>query len=167
VTAGLALPAFAAGASGLDYARAMAPMLDSAIVTLVGVFRGTSGQPIAGATGPEAISQRERDRWARCRALYYDLTTYRDGLGGALAALAGDAGVAAAAAALDSALGDALADTAAMVECDNIHSMITAPARWTPWDGQYQLNRALPAARRMSVPPALQRNAPYAGAGPR
>jgi hypothetical protein len=80
-----------------------------------------------------------------------------------------------------------------MVECDNVHSMITAPARWTPWDAQYRsaarrfyigwyaairavhekgraltvaLNRSLPANRRLAVPPALQRNAPYAGAGP-
>jgi hypothetical protein len=192
-TAGLAIPAFGPGTPAPEYGRTAALMLDSAIVTLVNIFRGTSGQPLAGASGPEAISSRERDRWTRCRAVYWDLTTYRTGL----ASLAGsltDARAAQAAAELDTALAVALADTAGMVECDNVSSMIAAPGRWTPWDAQYQqaarhfygawyadirnvhdktrafavaLNTVLPANRRLAVPPALQRNAPYAGAGPR
>lgn len=192
-TAGLALPAFAAGGSAPEYSRSLALMLDSAVVTLVNVFRGTPGQPLAGASGPEAISGRERDRWTRCRAVYWDMTTYRSALSSVSPALT-DARLSQAAADLDTALAAALADTAATVECDNVSSMIAAPGRWTPWDAQYQqaarhfytgwygdirnvhdkarafavaLNTVLPAARRLAVPPALQRNAPYAGAGPR
>lgn len=192
-TAGLAIPAFSAGTPAPEYGRTAALMLDSAIVTLVNVFRGTSGQPLAGASGPEAISSRERDRWTRCRAVYWDLTTYRTGLSSVAGSLT-DARAAQAAAELDTALAMALADTAGMVECDNVSSMIAAPGRWTPWGAQYQqaarhfygawyadirnvhdktrafavaLNTVLPANRRLAVPPALQRNAPYAGAGPR
>lgn len=192
-TAGLAVPAFAAGSSAPEYGRTAALMLDSAIVTLVNVFRGTSGQPLAGASGPEAISSRERDRWTRCRAVYWDLTTYLTGLS-ELAGSLTDARAAQAADELDSALTVALADSAGLVECDNVSSMIAAPGRWTPWGAQYQqaarhfydswyadirnvhdktrafavaLNTMLPANRRVAVPPALQRNAPYAGAGPR
>ena len=54
------------------------------VVTLVGVFRNTSGQPIGGATGPDVLSSREKDRWTRCRNLYWDLTSYRTGLEAAL-----------------------------------------------------------------------------------
>lgn len=192
-SAGLAIPGFGSGSSAPEYGRTVAMMLDSAIITLVNVFRGTSGQPLAGVSGPEAISGRERDRWTRCRALYWDLTTYRTGLSTVAGSLT-DARTAQAAAELDTALAVALADTAGMVECDNVSSMIAAPGRWTPWGAQYQqaarhfygswytdirnvhdktrafaiaLNTVLPAGRRVAVPPALQRNAPYAGAGPR
>jgi hypothetical protein len=199
-TSGLAIPPYDAesnyGAAS-TYLRRYLPMLDSTIVTLVEVFRNTSGQPLGGPAGPEALSQREKDRWSRCRDLYWDLTTYRDGLGAPLTVvmeLTDNLAEARAAAVLDSALGSAVSDSAAVAECDNISSMIAAPGRWTPWDQQYQgaarrfyagwyadirnaherarafvvaLNATLPPAQRLTVPPALQRNPPYAGAAPR
>lgn len=195
-TAGLSLQPYsgATAAAALEYGRTLGQMLDSTIITLVGVFRNTSGQPLPGATGPDVLSQREKDRWGRCRDLYWDLTTYRTGVQTAAAGWGAAPGVARAAAALDSALASALTDSAATPQCDNLSSMITAPGRWTPWDQQYQsaarhfytawygqilavhdrdrafvvaLNAALPAARRLAVPPALQRNPPYAGAAVR
>lgn len=197
-TAGVGAPVYEGTtlAEALAYSRRAAPLLDSAVITLVEVFRNTSGQPLAGALDPTALSQREKDRWARCRDAYYDLRSY-EGLYGAVAQLTrpdADPGLARAAAALDSVLDLSLADTAAIAECDNLSSMIVAPARWSPWDQQYQaaarrfyagwypalrnvadrnrafviaLNAVLPAEQRITVPPALQRNPPYAGAGPR
>lgn len=187
-TAGLALPMYGGGSrdAALEYGRTVGQMLDSAIVTLVGTFRNTSGQPAAGAAGPEALSQRERDRWGRCRDLHWDLSTYRSGLSGATAAMAGTPELSQAVAALDSAL-NAVQATA---ECDNVASMIAAPGRWSPWQQQYEssarsfyadwyaqirnvhekdrvfvlaLNRVLPAGRRVTPLPALPPRPPYAG----
>lgn len=195
-TAGLSVPLFtgSGAAAAVDYGRTLGQMLDSTIVTLVGVFRGTSGQPITGASGPDVVSGREKDRWARCRNLYWDLTSYKSGIEGAIPSYAGTPALARAAAELDTALAVALDDSAATVQCDNVSSMITAPSRWTPWQDQYEaharhfyaawydqilnvhdrdrafvvaLNATLPAARRIPVPPALQRNPPYAGASVR
>jgi hypothetical protein len=191
-TEGLAIAPFTGTgeAARTEYARRMAQMLDSAIVTLIGVFRNTSGQPTAGATEPAAISRRERERWERCRALHWDLTTYTDAVAAIRDSLPSAATVQSAAASLDSAL-SALEATA---ECDNISSMIAAPERWQPWQAQYEaaarrfysewydelreaherdrsfvvaLNTILPASRRLRVPPGLPRNPPYAGAAPR
>ncbi len=189
-TAGLSVPVFSGtAAAALDYGRTFGQMLDSTIVTLVGVFRNTSGQPISGATGPDVLSGREKDRWARCRNIYWDLTSYRTGLEAALPSYTAPA-LAHAARELDSALVAALDDSSATPECDNVSSMITAPNRWTPWRDQYEAHarhfygawydqilnvhdkaRAFvvalnetPGARRVAVPPALQRNPPYAGA---
>jgi hypothetical protein len=167
----------------------VAQLLDSAVVTLVGVFRNTSGQPLSGAAEPGALSQRERERWLRCRNLHWDLATFRDAVGALKDSLPDNAALRRAAAGLDSAL----AELEATAECDNVASMIEAPARWDPWTAQYEaaarrfyaawytqlrnvhekdrafavaLNGVLPAARRLLVPPGLPRNPPYAGAAP-
>ena len=174
----------------LGHARDLAHLLDSAIVTLVGVFRNTSGQPVAGATAPNMLSQRERDRWSRCRDIHWDLLSYPTALEPLREGLEDNPAVRRALVALDSALHAQRATD----ECDNLTSMIAAPERWTPWQQQYEaaarhfyrewyglvrevheknrllvaaLNGALPADRRLPVPAGLPRTPPYAGAGPR
>jgi len=172
------------------YARRFALQFDSAIATLVAVFRNTSGQPVAGAGAPTALSQRERDRWNRCRDLHWDLQSYVAAAHDLPGAFEEVPSVARAASALDSAL-TAMQATA---ECDNVASMITAPDRWAPWGRQYEtsahrfyaawyaqvrdaqehdrefilaLNAAGTGGERIPVPPAMPRTAPYAGAGVR
>jgi hypothetical protein len=191
-TAGLAMPPFAGGndAARLEYVRTLAKNLDSAIVTLVGVFRNTSGQPMPGASAPSSLSARERERWGRCRDLHFDLTTYASGVESILDGLSANPALQRAAAALDTTLTE-LDSTA---ECDNVSSMITAPERWDPWAEQYAttarrfyadwygqvratqqkdrdlviaLNAVLPPARALQVPSAMPRNPPYAGAAVR
>jgi hypothetical protein len=190
-TAGLAMAPFTGGGPGeaLAYGARFGRMLDSTIVTLVEVFRNTSGQPMSGAASPASLSQRERDRWSRCRNLYWDLTSYQSAVRGFVDSLPQNPGLQQAAEALDSAL----SDTPAVAECDNVASMIAAPERWTPWQSQYEtaaqhfyrqfygeireaherdrafvnaLNAVLDPARRVPVPPGLPRNPPYAGAAP-
>jgi len=172
------------------YARRFALQLDSAIATLVAVFRNTSGQPVAGAGAPTALSQRERDRWDRCRDLHWDLQSYVAAAHDLPGAFEEVPSVVRAASALDSAL-TAMQATA---ECDNVASMITAPDRWAPWGRQYEtsahrfyaewyaqvrnaqehdrefilaLNAAGTGGARIPVPPAMPRTAPYAGGGVR
>jgi hypothetical protein len=188
-TAGLGLQPFEGGgdAARLDYARRLAQHLDSAAVSLMSLFRGTSGQPMAGATGPATISGRERDRWTRCRDLYWDFTTFATGVESIVDGLPPNSALSRAAAALDSALDN----TEALGECDNVASMISAPDRWVPWTEQYTnaarhfysdwyaemreahekdrafviaLNATASAGRTIPVPPALPRTPPYAGA---
>lgn len=190
-TAGLAMPPFGGGgpSAALEYAARLGRTLDSAIVTLVDVFRNSSGQPMSGASSPTALSERERDRWLRCRNLYWDLTTHAAAVGALKQALPADAALQRALAALDSAF----TANRALAECDNVASMIAAPERWTPWQSQYEsaarhlyrdfydqvrdvherdrafvnaLNAVLPPAQRIPVPPGLPRNPPYAGASP-
>lgn len=188
-TAGLGLQPFAGGgdAPRLEYARTLARNLDSLAVSLVTLYRGTSGQPMAGATGPATLSGRERDRWARCRDLYWDFTTFATGAESLRDGLPLTSPLYRAAAALDSVL----SETEALAECDNVASMISAPDRWVPWTEQYTtaarhfyadwyaqmreahekdrafviaLNALLPAGRVIPVPPGLPRTPPYAGA---
>ncbi len=188
-TAGLGLQPFAGGgdADRLEYARTLARNLDSAAVSLLSLYRGTSGQPMAGATGPTTLSGRERDRWTRCRDLYWDFTALATGAQSIRDGLPATSPLYHAAAALDTALND----IEALVECDNVASMISAPDRWVPWTEQYtsaarhfyadwyaqmreahekdrafvrELNAVLPAGRVIPVPPGLPRNPPYAGA---
>ena len=191
-TAGLAMAPYA-GTSDADrdaYVARFTQLFDSAVVTLIGVFRNTSGQPVLGAEGPQSLSQRERDRWVRCRDLYFDLQTYQGAFHDLLARLPRTGNVPRSAAELDSAL----AAMQATAECDNISSMIAVPGRWTPWSTQYEAsaqhfyrdfysevreaddrNRAFvvafnagrPATARIPVPPALPPTPPYVGAGPR
>jgi hypothetical protein len=190
-TAGLAMPAYTGStpAAALDYAARFGRMLDSAIVTLVELFRNTSGEAMAGAGDPSALSQRERDRWSRCRNVYWDLTTFASAMEPLRQALPANPGLQQAAAELDAAF----AASQAVAECDNVASMIAAPDRWTHWSDQYQtaaqrfyrdfyaqvrevhehdrtfvneLNTVLPAGRHVAVPPGLPHNPPYAGAGP-
>ncbi len=187
-TAGLSIPPFSGSgdAARYDYLRTVARNLDSATVALVDLFRNTSGQPMAGATAPSALSARERDRWARCRNLFWDYTSIVTGLRG-LGGTYADAALARAVAALDTAL----AGVDALSECDNVASMISAPERWDPWQGEYAnaarhfygdwyrevlaahdrdrelvmaLIPLLPAGRAMPVPPRMPRTPPYAGA---
>jgi hypothetical protein len=190
-TAGLAMPPYGGTTSdaALDYASRFGRRLDSAIVTLVDVFRNTSGQPMEGAGNPTDLSQRERDRWTRCRNVYWDLTTFASAVQTLRRTLPANAALQSAAAGLDTAL----AASQAVADCDNVASMIAAPDRWTPWGDQYRtaaqhfyrdfygqlrevherdralvnaLNAILPPSRRIPVPPGLQRNAPFAGAAP-
>ncbi len=194
-TSGLAIAPYGGGAadSALEYARGLAQMLDSTLVSLVEVFRNTSGQPMVGANSPAALSQRERDRWSRCRNLYWDLTTYVTAIGTVRPSLPASPALQQAAATLDSVLGSALGSDAPVAECDNVASMVAAPERWTPWQDQYEnsarrfyrdfydrirdvherdrafviaLNAVVPASRRLSVPAGLPRNPPYAGVAP-
>ena len=191
-TAGLAMEPYSSGddAARARYIAQFTQRLDSTIATLIGVFRGTTGQPLAGAESPAALSQRERDRWSRCRDLHYDLQSYASAMHDLVGELPEDPAVQRSGGGLDSAL-TALQATSG---CDDVSSMIAAPDRWTPWASQYQatartfygawygqvrevadknralviaLNATLPAAERMPVPPGIARTAPYAGAGPR
>jgi hypothetical protein len=191
-TAGLAMEPYSSAddAARQLYIAQFTQRLDSTIATLIGVFRGTTGQPLAGAESPAALSQRERDRWSRCRDLHYDLQSYASAMHDLVGELPEDPAVQRSGGALDSAL-TALQATSG---CDDVSSMIAAPDRWTPWASQYQttartfyvtwygqvrevadrnralviaLNATLPAAERMPVPPGIARTAPYAGAGPR
>jgi hypothetical protein len=191
-TAGLSVAPYA-GTTDADrdaYVARFTQMLDSAVVALVGVFRNTTGQPVSGAEGPASLSQRERDRWAHCRDLHFDLQSYPAAFHDLMAHLPQAALVQRAAAALDSALSMMPATS----ECDNLASMIEAPGRWTPWSNQYEAaaqrfyhdwynqvrdaddrNRAFamafnagrPATARIAVAPALPRMPPYVGGGPR
>jgi len=190
-TAGLAMPPYAGSttADAYEYAARLGRMLDSTIVTLVGTFQNTSGQPMIGASSPMTLSHREQDRWARCRDLYWDLTTYAAAVGTLRQTLGPDAALQRTAADLDSAFNRSVATA----ECDNVASMIAAPGRWTPWQDQYEsaarhfyrdfypqirdvhekmrammieLNRFLPPARRAPPPAGLPNNPPYAGAAP-
>ncbi len=172
------------------YARRFAIQLDSAIAALVTVFRNTSGQPLAGAAEAGTLSQRERDRWGRCRDLHWDLQTFVAAAHDLPTAFEEAPALQRAAAALDSSLTAFQATS----ECDNVASMIAAPERWVPWGEHYEtaarafytswypqareaheraralvvvLNPTLAAGERIPVPPALPRNAPYAGAGVR
>jgi len=191
-TAGLAMQPFSGTTSDerLEFGRTLARNLDSTIATMVGIFRNTTGQPTPGASAPNVLSGRERERWARCRDLHFDLTTYEPAVGSFLEGLEDAPAIERAATALDSAL-SALDATS---ECDNVSSMITAPDRWDPWSQQYStaarrfysnwyaqvrgiherdrafviaLNTVLPTGRRLPVPPGLPRNPPYAGASVR
>lgn len=188
-TAGLSLQPFAGGsdAARLEYARTLARNLDSVAVSLVNLFRGTSGQPMSGATGPTALSVRERNRWTRCRDIYWDFTSLATAVQSLRDGLSPTSPLYSRAAALDTAL----ADIEALAECDNVASMISAPERWVPWPEQYTgaaqhfysdwyaqmweahekdrafvlaLNAALPAGQRMPFLPGLPRTPPYAGA---
>jgi hypothetical protein len=190
-TAGLAMPPLAGGTpdAALTYAARLGRMLDSTVVTLVDVFRNTSGQPMSGASSPAALSQRERDRWVHCRNLYWDFTTYATAVGTLKQTLPAAPALQHAVAALDTAF----SATAAIGECDNVASMIASPERWTPWQEQYEaaarhfyrdfytqirevherdrafvnaLNATLTPERRIPVPAGLPRNPPYAGAAP-
>jgi hypothetical protein len=191
-TAGLAIEPYAGESDEARdaYLGQFTQQLDSAIVTLVGVFRGTTGQPVSGADAPTALSARERERWGRCRDLHYDLQSYAAAMHDFLESLPEAAAVQRTGSALDSAL-TALQATSG---CDDVSSMIAAPGRWTPWASQYQTtarafyhdwypqvrdvadrNRALAIAvnatrrptERLVVPPGLARTPPYVGAGPR
>jgi len=190
-TAGLPMPPYSGTTAedAMEYGALLGKRLDSTIVTLVGTFRGTSGQPMIGASGPTTLSQRERDRWARCRDLYWDLTTYAAAVGDLRRSIGSDPTLQRAVADLDSAF----TESVATAECDNVASMIAAPDRWTPWQDQYEaaahhfyrdfygeirevhekdralvntLNRLLPPARRVAPVPGLPTNPPYAGSAP-
>jgi hypothetical protein len=187
MTGGFAMPRPTAStdAARQDYARQFVLRLDSVLNATVEVFRGTSGLPRGGATGPEVLAARERDRWERCRNFYWDLTTYSPAARAIAQAWTQQVSVAQGAAVLDTAL----AGLDAVTGCDNIASMIAAPQRWAPWQSNYEenarrfyagwyselravhqalrgfareLNGVLPADRRLTVPPALPPTAPYA-----
>jgi len=188
-TAGLAVPPFSGTGDAVryEYLRTLARNIDSAAVALVSIYRNTSGQPMAGASAPTALSARERERWTRCRDIYWDFNTFASGLQSVREGLPANSAVQRAVADLDTAL----TETDALAECDNLASMISAPTRWDPWAQQYEasarhfyadwytqvresherdralvvaLNTVLPAGRTLPVPPGLPRTPPYAGA---
>ncbi len=189
-SAGLAMPPYSGTTpeAAVAYAGRFVRLLDSTIVTLVGTFRNTSGQPVLGARSPETLSQRERDRWSRCRDLYWDLTTYASAAATLGQILPAASSVQLRAAQLDSAFGQ----STATAECDNIASMLAAPERFSPWQASYesaarhfyrdfypQVRNIHLAARalvfalntgsqghQLWMPPALPEHAPYAGAAP-
>jgi hypothetical protein len=189
LTAGFAMPLSHGtnSAAQLEYARTLVLRLDSAIVSLVEVFRGTSGVPLAGASEPTVLSTREKGRWTRCRLLHLDLLTMKDAVEFLKDSAPGGATVSRAATVLSSAF----AELSATEECDNVGSMIAAPLRWQPWQTSYEnaarafyrdwytqlrnvheANRGfaralipvLPATRVFDVPPGLPRTPPMAGA---
>ena len=189
MTAGFWMPAFTghSDAEKLDYARTLVLRLDSAVVALVEVFRNTSGAPLAGATGPTALSAREKGRWQRCRLIQFDLGTISEAVGIIKDSLPGGPMVARGAA----NLADQFEALVATGECDNIGSMIDAPDRWAPWQTNYEnsarafykdwytqlrgvheadrtfaraLLPAMPAGRQFPVPLALPPNPPTIGA---
>jgi hypothetical protein len=150
------------------------------------VFRNTSGAPLAGATGPNVLSAREKGRWTRCRLIQLDLSTISEAVGLVKDSLPGGPMVQHGAA----GLAQAFEGLVATGECDNIGSMIEAPDRWAPWQTNYEtsarnfyrdwysqlravheadrnfaraLAPALPAARQFPVPPGLPPNAPTVG----
>jgi hypothetical protein len=173
----------------MAYAGRFVHLLDSTIVSLASAFRNTSGQPVMGASSPATLSQRERERWSRCRDLYWDLTTYPTALTSLRQALPASPDVQIKVAQLDSAFGQ----STATAECDNVSSMIAAPDRFPSWQDSYEtsarhfyrdfypqvrrideaaralifaLNAAQPSGRPLPMPPGLPQNPPFAGAMP-
>lgn len=191
-SAGLAMSGYTGTTSGdaMAYTGRFVHLLDSTIVSLASTFRNTSGQPVMGASSPATLSQRERDRWSRCRDLYWDLTTYATALASVRQALSASPDVQIKVAQLDSAF----AQSTATAECDAVASMIAAPDRFPPpWQDSYEtsarhfyrdfypqvrrideaaralifaLNAAQPSGRPLPMPPGLPQNPPFAGATP-
>ena len=190
MTAGFWVPNYTGrtAAARLDYGRMLALRLDSAVVALVEVFRGTTGQPLPGATDPNQLSTREKGRWARCRRIHLDLATMSDAVLGMKDSMPGGASLGRAALNLAEAF-EALTATG---ECDNVGSMIEAPDRWAPWQGNYEtsvrnffrdwytqlravheadrafaraLSPEMPAGRQFPVPAGLPPTPPTIGAG--
>jgi hypothetical protein len=190
-SAGLAVGPYTGttSAAALAYAARFAHLLDTTIVSLVGTFRNTLGQPVIGARNPSTLSQRERDRWMRCRDFYWDLRSYHTAIGPLRASLPSNPSLQLAAAQLDSAL----SASTAMAECDNVASMIDAPSRWSPWLDSYEaaarrfyggfygqirtvherdralvyaIDPLLPPSERLPMPAGLPPTPPFAGAGP-
>jgi hypothetical protein len=188
LTAGFAMPGFegATEAEALEYARMMALRLDSAAVSLYELFRNTSGAPMAGATGPNMLSTREKNRWRRCRLIQFDLGTFGDA-----AAVLRDTLTAARLQRSALNLADAFEAMTATAECDNLVSMVEAPDRFAPWQQSYEqsartfyrdwytqlkavhdadrsfalaLNAQLPTARQFPIFPTLGPN-PTLGGG--
>jgi hypothetical protein len=189
MTAGFSVPSYTGrtAAARLDYGRMLALRLDSALVALVEVFRGTIGRPLPGATSPDVLSAREKRRWAQCRLIHLDLGTMSDAVQELQDSMPGGAALSRAAV----NLADAFTTLVATAECDNVGSMIDAPNRWAPWQSNYEssvgnffrdwytqlravheadrafaraLNPALPAGRQFPVPSGLPPTAPTIGA---
>lgn len=190
MTAGFAMPTYTGSTTEarLDYARMLTLRLDSAVVALVDVFRGTTGQPLPGANSPDVLSAREKRRWTQCRLIHLDLGTMAEAVQEIKDSMPG--GAALSREALN--LADAFEALDATAECDNVRSMIEAPDRWAPWQSNYEtsvgnffrdwytqlravheadrafaraLIPALPAARRFQPPAGLPPTPPTIGAG--
>ncbi len=172
-------------AERLEYARDLALRLDSAILGMIDIFRNTTGSPLPGAGSPDVLASREKNRWQRCRLVYFDLQTYEP----AVDELAETAPNPTVERALRQ-LGESLRGLEAVRECDNVSSMIEAPARWQPWGPSYEqsarafyqgwyrqlralheadrtyvraLNGVLPAGRGLELLSALPTNPPTLG----
>ena len=120
-------------AEALEYARMMVLRLDSAAVSLYELFRNTSGVPMAGATSPNVLSTREKNRWRRCRLIQFDLGTFGDA-----AAVLKDTLRTPRLQRAAVNLADALEGLSAAAECDNVVSMVEAPERFAPWQQSYE-----------------------------
>ena len=133
-TAGFAMPPFAGRgeAAKLDYLRSMALRLDSAVRGLIAVFAGTAGSAVP-AADPTQLSQRVRERWARCDEHYLDLVSFSDAVQLIKDNLPDNPLVRRAADGLD----NALQEMAALQECDNIVSMVNRPQGFDPWGTYY------------------------------
>lgn len=135
VTAGFFMPPFTGRgeAERLDYLRSMAVRLDSALRGLVAVFAGTVGSAVL-AEDPTRLSERVRDRWARCDEHYLDLISFSDAVQLIEDSLPDNPLVRRAADGLD----NALQDMGALRECDNIVSMVNRPQDFNPWGPYYE-----------------------------
>jgi len=169
----------------LEYLRIFTVRLDSALNALVEVFRNTTQPP--SATEPAGVSSRVRDRWDRCRRLYFDVRSFADGMVLVQGELPDNPLLERAA----TSLVEGVEGAAALQVCDNIGSAIEEPARWSPWQRYYDqsirtfftgwytqlrgiheqnrsllraLNSMLPAERQISPFPALPPNPPTIGA---
>ena len=188
-TAGFWLPAYTGrtDAEQLEHARTLVIKLDSAVLALVETYRNTSGSPTLGASDPGRVTSREKARWLRCRNIRNDLSTISDAARLLRDTIAGGAAVQRAAV----GLAEAFEGMQALESCDVLNSMMESPDRFNPWQQNYEneargfyrewypqvravhtsarefarvLNGALPAARRVTVPPALPTTPPYIGA---
>jgi hypothetical protein len=189
MTAGFWMPLYTGttDAAQLDYARSLVLKLDSAIVSLVEIFRNINGVPLPGASSPNLLSAREKSRWTRCRFHHLDLTTIGEAVEMMKDSMAGGPTVARGIA----TLAEAFTDMTAIQHCDELGSMIESPDRWAPWQQNYEssardfykdwypqlrnvheanrgfarsLLTALPAGRQFPVPAGLPRTAPTIGA---
>lgn len=135
VTAGFFMPPFTGSgeAERVEYLRSMAVRLDSALRGLVAVFAGTAGSAVP-AEDPTQLSQRVRDRWARCDEHYLDLISFSDAVQLIKDSLPNNPLVRRAADGLD----NALQEMAALGECDNIVSMVNRPQDFNPWGPYYE-----------------------------
>lgn len=130
------MPAYAGRSEAdlYDYARTLAIRTDSAIASLVDVFRNTSGAPMVGATGPTVISTRERSRWQRCRLIHFDMRTLGDAAQFLQDSVPGGPAIQRAMVAVV----EAYEGLQATEECDNVVGMVEAPDRWQPWQQNYE-----------------------------
>ena len=120
--------------AALAYAKSLVTKFDTLALRLRDVFVNASGAPVVGASAPNFLSSRERNRWSQCRRFHFDLATYAASAQDLRERIQGSAALERAAGSFD----DALQGITATSECDNVVSMIEAPDRFAPWEQSYQ-----------------------------